>query len=109
MGLAEFDQWLQPRPAAPRQDGFEMFFGILAGRGFVGSQSLQRAPIGLFSGLGDPGADRSPVFKKPQVLPAPLDSVMNRTEFVGLRVGETETPIEIDDEFQGLGDGIDVA
>jgi len=29
-GPSEFDQWLQPRPATPRQDRFELFFRILA-------------------------------------------------------------------------------
>ena len=44
-----------------------------------------------------------------EMLPAPLDSVMKRTGFVGLRIGETGAPLEIDDEFQRLGGGIEVA
>jgi hypothetical protein len=49
------------------------------------------------------------MFEKLQVFPASLDGVMDRTTLAGLRISEAGSSLEINDELQRFGDGIEVA
>jgi hypothetical protein len=49
------------------------------------------------------------VFEEPEVLPALLDGVVDRTGLAGFRIGKARAALEINDELQRLGDGIEVA
>ena len=57
----------------------------------------------------NPGPDRGAVLKEPEVLPAALDGVVNRTKPAAFRVREARPPIEINAEIKRLGHRIEVA
>jgi hypothetical protein len=40
------------------------------------------------------------MFEEPQMFPTALDSVVDRTRFTSLGIGEAGSAFEIDDEFQ---------
>ena len=48
------------------------------------------------------------MLEKPEVLPAALDGVVNRTKLAAVRIGEACSPLEINDEFERLGNRIEV-
>jgi hypothetical protein len=57
----------------------------------------------------NPRVDRGAVFEKLQVFPTALDGVVNGTELAGFRIGKAGSPFEINNQFQGLCEGIEVA